>query len=402
MKILHFSDLHLGMENYGHIDHTTGLSSRFQDWQKALDDMIAIANKEDVDVVIFSGDAFKNRDPSPTYQNAFARALKAFSEPNRQVILLVGNHDLPNIESKAHTLEIYRSLDLPRVRVSKKIEAFTIMTKSGPLGIVTWPWITRNFLLKNEVYKGKSLDEIDTILLEKATQLFQEKVDQLEAGIPHVAIVHATIMGATFGSERNVMIGKDLVVPMSLLASNSLHYVACGHLHRHQVLNTEPYIVYAGSPQRIDFGEEKEEKGCVLVTINASDSQTTFQTTMEFIPLMVRDFYTWHIQDQLVAPPLDLAGKVVRVIVSGSEDFVASIGMHNLKDYLQNTYYFAGIERRVNERNEQKETKKNRVDKQENIYDQVKKYLTVKQIDEVQQDLVIVEAKKIFSSTENE
>lgn len=57
--------------------------------------------------------------------------LKAFSEPNRQVILLVGNHDLPNIESKAHTLEIYRSLDLPRVRVSKKIEAFTIMTKSA-------------------------------------------------------------------------------------------------------------------------------------------------------------------------------------------------------------------------------------------------------------------------------
>lgn len=73
MKILHFSDLHLGMENYGHIDHTTGLSSRFQDWQKALDDMIAIANKDDVDVVIFSGDAFKIVILI-TYQNAFARA----------------------------------------------------------------------------------------------------------------------------------------------------------------------------------------------------------------------------------------------------------------------------------------------------------------------------------------
>lgn len=398
MKILHFSDLHLGMENYGHIDPATGLSSRFQDWQKALDDMVAIANSEDVDVVIFSGDAFKNRDPSPTYQNAFARALKAFSEPNREVILLVGNHDLPNIESKAHTLEIYRSLDLPRVRVSKKIETFTINTKSGPLGVVTWPWITRNFLLKNEIYKGKSLDEIDTILLEKATQLFQEKVEQLEPGIPHVAIVHATIMGATFGSERNVMIGKDLVVPMSLLANKQLHYVACGHLHRHQILNTDPYIVYAGSPQRIDFGEEKEEKGCVIVTINKTD----FLATAKFIPLQVRDFYTWHIQDQLIAPTQDLKGKVVRVIVSGNEDFVASIGMHNLKDYLKDTYYFAGIERRVNERKEQKETQKNRVNKQENIYDQVKKYLTVKQIPEVQQNLVITEAKKIFSSTENE
>jgi exonuclease SbcD len=398
MKILHFSDLHLGMENYGHIDPSTGLSSRFLDWQKALDDMIAIANNEDVDVVIFSGDAFKNRDPSPTYQNAFARALKAFSEPNRQVILLVGNHDLPNIESKAHTLEIYRSLDLPRVRVSKKIEQFTISTKSGPLGIVTWPWITRNFLLKNESYKGKSLEEIDTILLEKASQLFQEKIMELTPGIAHVAIVHATVMGATFGSERNVMIGKDLVVPLSLLANNQLHYVACGHLHRHQVLHTEPYVVYAGSPQRIDFGEEKEEKGCVLVTINEPD----FKTTVKFIPLAVRDFYTWHINTQLNPPEQDVEGKVVRVIVSGDEEFVSSIGMQNIKDYLQNSYYFAGIERRVDERKELKKTAKNRVNKQESIYEQVKKYLAVKQIDQVSQDLVITEAKKIFSSTESE
>ena len=55
-----------------------------------------------------------------------------------------------------------------------------------------------------------SQEEIDTILLEKASQLFQEKIMELTPGIAHVAIVHATVMGATFGSERNVMIGKDL------------------------------------------------------------------------------------------------------------------------------------------------------------------------------------------------
>nr|MBP7057490.1 exonuclease subunit SbcD [Candidatus Gracilibacteria bacterium] len=141
MKFLHFSDLHLGMENYSHIDPDTGLSTRFQDWQNSLDAMIELANEQDVDMVLFTGDAFKNRDPSPTYQNAFARAIQRFSDKDRQVVLLVGNHDLPNIEHKAHTLEIYRSLDLPRVTVSKKIEKLRIDTKSGPVEIVTWPWL---------------------------------------------------------------------------------------------------------------------------------------------------------------------------------------------------------------------------------------------------------------------
>lgn len=386
------------MENYSHIDPATGLSSRFQDWQKALNDMIAIANERDVDVVIFSGDAFKNRDPSPTYQNAFAKALKAFSENDRHVVLLVGNHDLPNIEHKAHTLEIYRSLDLPRVRVSKKIEKFSLQTKSGELELVTWPWLTRNFLLKNEEYKGKSLEEIDAILLDKGSQLFQTQIDQLTPGKHHIAIVHATVMGATFGSERNVMIGKDLVLPLSLLTNPKLDYVACGHLHRHQVLHQNPLVVYAGSPQRIDFGEEKEAKGCVVVTMELTPER---QTTMEFLPLAVRDFFTWRINDVLTPPAQNLQDKVVRIIVSGKKDFVNSIGLQDLKDFLQGCYYFAGIERKVNEDTQEEKIEKNLVNKQESMYEQVKKYLDIRQIDQVHQDQVLEEAKLIFSYTKS-
>ena len=45
MKLLHFSDLHLGMENYGHIDPETGLSKRFSDWQRALQQIIDLAHE---------------------------------------------------------------------------------------------------------------------------------------------------------------------------------------------------------------------------------------------------------------------------------------------------------------------------------------------------------------------
>ncbi|MBP6085521.1 exonuclease SbcCD subunit D [Candidatus Gracilibacteria bacterium] len=397
MKFLHFSDLHLGMENYSHIDPDTGLSTRFQDWQNSLDAMIELANEHDVDVVLFTGDAFKNRDPSPTYQNAFARAIQRFSDKDRQVVLLVGNHDLPNIEHKAHTLEIYRSLDLPRVTVSKKIEKLQIDTKSGPVEIVTWPWLTRNFLLKNEQYKGKTIEEIDQVLMDKASQLFLSLLDQLTPGIPHLGMVHATIMGATFGSERNVMIGKDLVIPLSLIADTRLDYVACGHLHRHQVLSTAPYVVYAGSPQRIDFGEEKEEKGCLTVSIANSSTEIAFHD------LKVRRFITWRIEDQITPPTEDLHDSIVRIVISGDADFVQKITLQDLKEYLVDIYYFAGIERNITKENEggiNSKKASNRIEQSASIEDQLKKYLTIKEIPEPDQQSVIAEAKKIFSSTE--
>lgn len=398
MKVLHFSDLHLGMENYGHIDPETGLSTRFSDWQKTMQQIVDYANEHDVDLVIFSGDAFKNRDPSPTYQNAFAQFIKKLSEPNRQVILLVGNHDLPNIEHKAHTLEIYNSLNLPRVHVSKRMESFKLETKSGPIQLVTWPWLTRNFLLKNEEYQGKSIEEIDTTLLNKAAQLFTSLVEQLEANITTIAIVHATIIGATFGSERNVMIGKDLVIPLSLLQQGNLAYVACGHLHKHQIIQDHPPVVYAGSPERIDFGEEKEEKGCVLVTI-----ENNTVSNLKFLPTTARRFYTWRIREPFMPPESPLQEAIVKVVISGTRDFVNSIHLDSLQEYLKNAYYFAGIERDI------VEEKKNHLGSQEFTYtkeqspdERLKNYLTEKDIDKVMMEKVLNRAKEIFSCTKRE
>lgn len=382
------------MENYGHIDPETGLSKRFSDWQRALQQIITYADKFDVDVVLFSGDAFKNRDPSPTYQNAFAKALKELSK-NRHVILLVGNHDLPNIENKAHTLEIYNSLDLPRVIVSKKIEQFTVETKSGPLQIVTWPWLTRNHFLKNDELKGKSLEEIDNMLLNKAIQLFEQLVTSLDEKIPSIAMVHATVMGATFGSERNVMIGKDLIIPLSILANKKFSYVACGHLHKHQVLSKDPYIAYAGSLERIDFGEEDEEKGCVLININDQG-----KTTIEFLPIMVRPFVTWEINDEISAPKQSLEDAVVRIVVSGKKDFVNNVTISDLKDHLEGVYYFAGIERNITE----ELLEKNSINRKELVInkdpqEQLKKYLVYKEYKKATQEKTILAAEFLFSST---
>ena len=103
MKILHFADLHLGVESYGRIDPETGLSSRFLDFLSALDKLVDYALENEVDLVLFCGDAYKTRDPSPTQQREFAKRINRLSTIGITVFLLIGNHDLPNAIGRATT-----------------------------------------------------------------------------------------------------------------------------------------------------------------------------------------------------------------------------------------------------------------------------------------------------------
>ncbi|MYE27690.1 MAG: exonuclease SbcCD subunit D, partial [Chloroflexi bacterium] len=63
IRVLHFADVHIGMENYGKTDAETGVSSRALDFLARMDDMIEYARAGDVDLVIFAGDAFRSRSP---------------------------------------------------------------------------------------------------------------------------------------------------------------------------------------------------------------------------------------------------------------------------------------------------------------------------------------------------
>ena len=75
IKLLHFADLHLGVENYGRIDPSTGLSTRVLDFLHAFDRVVDYALENEVDLVIFAGDAYRTRDPTPRWRSAKCRSL---------------------------------------------------------------------------------------------------------------------------------------------------------------------------------------------------------------------------------------------------------------------------------------------------------------------------------------
>ncbi|MGB9881048.1 MAG: metallophosphoesterase family protein, partial [Anaerolineae bacterium] len=139
IKVLHFADLHLGVENYGKLDAATGLHTRLLDFLRSLDELVEYALKERVDLVLFAGDAYKNRDPNPTHQREFAKRIRQLAAADIPVFLLIGNHDLPNLVGRANTLDIFATLEVPNVYVGRKLAVHRIQTRSGPLQIVALP-----------------------------------------------------------------------------------------------------------------------------------------------------------------------------------------------------------------------------------------------------------------------
>ncbi|PJF20748.1 MAG: exonuclease SbcCD subunit D, partial [Phototrophicales bacterium] len=289
IQVLHFADTHIGMENYGKTDPTTGLSSRVVDFLRRLDTMCDYAAQHDVDLIIFAGDAFKTRTPNPTYQREFAHRIRDLSQL-APVVLLVGNHDVAPARMKASSIEIYDTLAVPNVWVADEYEVRRITTKRGDVVVGTAPYPIRSRVLENIKTMGLTIAETDNILEEQLIHILESLAQEADTygETPRLLTGHFTVSGALLGSERGIMLGRDVNVPRGVLADSRWDYVALGHIHKHQSLNHDdmPPIVYSGSIERIDFGEEGDLKGFCWVELARG------KTRWQFIPLSARPFVT--------------------------------------------------------------------------------------------------------------
>lgn len=290
MKILHFADLHLGVESYGHLDPATGLSSRLLDFLTALDRVVDCALEEGVDLVLFCGDAYRSREPTQTQQREFARRLNRLSSSGIPVFLLVGNHDLPNATFRATTTEIFDTLAVQNVYVSSRPQLYRIPTKGGILQVASLPWLRRNALLTREECKNLSLEQLNQKLQQVLTQAVTEGAQKIDPALPAVLAAHVWVAGARVGSEKSMVIGQEPALLLSNVTHPAFDYVALGHIHRRQVLHTSPPVVYPGSLERLDFSEEKDDKGFYLVEIDPARKPGDRVVSFDFRRLEGRRF----------------------------------------------------------------------------------------------------------------
>ena len=357
LRILHFSDLHIGVENYGRIDPQTGLSTRLIDFLSSLDQVVEFALTEDVDLVILAGDAYKGRDPSQTHQREFATRLAKLSHAGIPAFLLVGNHDLPSAVSRANAVEIFSTLEVPHVTVGDNLQNYTVQTKCGPLQILAVPWPRRSGILSRLESQGLTILEVRDEIQARMTAAIGRKVGELDPGFPAILAGHVTVNGATVGSERSMMLGQDHVLLASALGRPQLDYVALGHIHKHQVLRTNnPMVVYSGSLQRVDFSEENDEKGFCLIEMDPGAPQGSRLTDFTFHKLNARSFVTvdvtvpleQHDPTDFVLRAIarkDVTDAVVRVRVALPPELEVHLRESDLRDALRPAHYVAAINR---------------------------------------------------------
>jgi DNA repair protein SbcD/Mre11 len=316
MKILHVSDVHMGSGfAHGRINLLTGLNTRLEDFGKSLGTCIDRAINDRVDLVMFGGDAFPDATPAPYIQEAFASQFRRLVDHHIPLILLVGNHDQHSQGQGGASLSIYRTLGVPGVIVADKLTIHRIETNNGCVQILSIPWINRSALLTRPETEKLSLPEVNELLLSRLEPVLEAAVRRLDPTLPTVVLGHLMADNAKLGAEKLLAVGRGFTMPLGMLVKENFDYVALGHVHRHQNLNpaNDPPVVYPGSIDRVDFSEEKEDKGYVIIEIQPATTATdrAFQVNWEFCPLPVRPFITIKVDASKEADPW---AKIVKAI----------------------------------------------------------------------------------------
>jgi len=355
IKFLHFADIHLGVENYGRLDSKTGLHSRLNDFINSLSTTIEIAITEKVDFALFCGDAYKNNNPSPTHQREFARQIYRLNRANIPTILINGNHDNPLTFGRASTLDIFQTLNIPNTYVVIEPRLINLETTKGLVQVVGIPWPTRNQYLEKEEYKNSDIDTINRKIRKRLLKKIKSLTSELSLNYPKILAGHLTLAESVYsGSENYAIIGNDPVVPVQFFLDSVFDYIALGHIHKYQNVDAagDIPVVYSGSMERINFGEENEDKGFCIGSIFDNG-----KVEYEFIPLPTRKMLTMDIKikgsDNLTASFLaeiaryDIKDSILRIHYDIAEEQEGKIDFGKINEALKEAFLYASPQKRA-------------------------------------------------------
>lgn len=279
IKIVHSSDWHLGF--YPGARDKSGIPVRTLFVLKAAESLVDFVRKNEVDVVLLSGDILNRGNPSPTIQNALAGVLKSLVDSGAKVVYLIGNHEIPGWGD--HPVKIYDTLGVPGIIVADKFGIFSLEVKGLPLDIAAIPY--------------------SAIIKRDFSSLLEEACSSVEPKHPSILMAHIFVLGARLsGSDLNLLPDEPHAFP-DVFRDTPFSYIALGHLHRHQKLISNPPTVYAGSLSRVSFSEANETKGFVFVRLTEENS--FWRARWNFVELESPSFITVNVDTTDTANPTE-------------------------------------------------------------------------------------------------
>ena len=415
MKIIHFSDLHIGYTRYSKgIDLETGLDNRIVDFLNTFDELVNYALEENIDLVIFAGDAYKDRNPSQTHQKEFAKRLLKLTKANIPVALVVGNHDMPGNKGRATALDIFPTMNVDNITVIDKLQLYELKTKSGiQIQILGMPWIRKGSLISrlSNIKKDITIEDLNKQIIQTLDNSLEKEISKINKSIPCIFSGHLTVMEAKTSTETLMSIGADYMFPAQFFARPEFEYVALGHVHKDQVLIESPPIIYSGSLERVDFGEKNDIKRFYVIEIEPKKSQGNRLVSYKKVPVSARNFreYIINIPKETEFPvniieeelkSNDIKDSIARITIESTREHYESINDPKIQSILSNAKYLVSTELKLIS-----EKKINDLQITENlgIIDSFEKYLeNFKEINDQKRKRLLDFGKEIINEYENE
>ena len=257
MKILHTADWHLGKLLEGR--------SRLEEQKIVMEQLVAMADERQADMVCVAGDIFDNGHPSAGAEALLYQTLKDLSNGGeRLVVLIAGNHDQPSrLEAviplvREHGILIYgtprskiESGQYGKFQIESLDEGVFSFEKGGEQAVVACVPYASERTLNEVLYRDQEED--------------QER-----------AVTYAQKMQELF-AKRARWFSKDTIniLPMETFPEEA-DYVALGHVHRPQkAVGSQGRIRYSGSPLPYRLQETTVAKECLLVTLHPGQKPET-------------------------------------------------------------------------------------------------------------------------------
>lgn len=301
MKIAIIGDVHFeaGYKS-GKVIPQYGLNSRLIDYINTLSATIDAIVELGCEEIIFTGDMFENKHPTPKALEVLAELLRyALDKGIKKIHIVIGNHDQQRLKSTT-TLGYLKKLALDEIEVHDEITYKTFHWAGKP--------VANLFFMP---YRDRFWYGVDTHqeAIEEVQKHLDECLEQIENTLPNILIGHMAIEGTFFDDDyRDLTSENQLLLPRKMF--ERMNVTLMGHVHKPEILSQKPYIAYVGSMEKRGAFEDHDKVFAVVDLEKA---------TVEYHKEPCRELYEFTIDYSTITLGADLMTSVYQDIDSFAE-----------------------------------------------------------------------------------
>ena len=261
MRILHTSDWHVGRTFHSH--------STIENLQVVFDELVAIVEREKVDVLLVSGDIFDSSTPAGEFVQVLDDTIVRLLSAGVQIVMTSGNHDSAKRLGFQSGPAAFGGIHVV-TRAEDSWRPIELRAKSNPDESVVFygipylsPALVNGF---GTDQKFASHEQVLTFVMERIN------ANRAEHGRPSVVLAHCFASGQAgttdtgdgkieqYENAADITVGGLGIVPLPVF--DGPDYVALGHIHGRHTLSERAR--YSGAPLHYSFGERGKPRGAWL------------------------------------------------------------------------------------------------------------------------------------------